>query len=145
MPENSHYRIDSPPVVVETIDEETIIVNLDTGSYYELNHVGGHVLHALNAGSDLDGAIAAVAGRYDMDPDSVTDAVTTLVDELVREGILQPSDEPPSDPRSSAHASAEGSQRAYEAPVLGKFTDMQELLLLDPVHEVDRMGWPPRV
>ena len=27
---------------------------------------------------------------------------------------------------------------------LGKYTDMQELLLLDPVHEVDEAGWPNR-
>jgi hypothetical protein len=27
---------------------------------------------------------------------------------------------------------------------LQKFTDMQELLLLDPIHEVDERGWPHR-
>jgi hypothetical protein len=26
--------------------------------------------------------------------------------------------------------------------MLQKFTDMQDLLLLDPIHEVDESGWP---
>jgi hypothetical protein len=25
---------------------------------------------------------------------------------------------------------------------LNKYTDMQDLLLLDPIHEVDAAGWP---
>jgi hypothetical protein len=31
---------------------------------------------------------------------------------------------------------------AFVAPVLHKHTDMQDLLLLDPIHEVDETGWP---
>jgi hypothetical protein len=30
----------------------------------------------------------------------------------------------------------------FEAPELVAYTDMQELLLLDPIHEVDERGWP---
>ena len=31
---------------------------------------------------------------------------------------------------------------SFEAPILHKYTDMQDLLLLDPIHEVDEAGWP---
>jgi len=31
---------------------------------------------------------------------------------------------------------------AYAPPVLETFSDMQDLLLLDPIHEVDDAGWP---
>ena len=34
------------------------------------------------------------------------------------------------------------SQDDFTNPVLEKFTDMAELLLLDPIHEVDDSGWP---
>ena len=32
----------------------------------------------------------------------------------------------------------------FEKPVLQKHTDMQELLLLDPIHEIDEKGWPSK-
>jgi hypothetical protein len=31
---------------------------------------------------------------------------------------------------------------AWTAPALEKYTDMQDLLILDPVHEVAAEGWP---
>ena len=34
------------------------------------------------------------------------------------------------------------SRLPFVNPTLTKFTDMQDLLLLDPIHEVDEMGWP---
>ncbi len=30
----------------------------------------------------------------------------------------------------------------YAPPALETYTDMQELLLLDPIHDVDETGWP---
>jgi hypothetical protein len=32
----------------------------------------------------------------------------------------------------------------FVEPALNKYTDMQELLLLDPVHEVSEAGWPSK-
>ncbi len=31
---------------------------------------------------------------------------------------------------------------AASRPALQKFTDLQDLLMLDPIHEVDERGWP---
>jgi hypothetical protein len=30
----------------------------------------------------------------------------------------------------------------FEPPLFERFTDMEDLLLLDPVHDVDEQGWP---
>jgi hypothetical protein len=36
-----------------------------------------------------------------------------------------------------------GVRPTFESPTLAKFTDMEDLLLLDPVHEVSPdQGWP---
>jgi hypothetical protein len=135
------FQIKSPPVVLETVDEETIIVNLDTGSYYDLNHTGGWALQAIDAGGGVDAAIDAVAQRYDVERETVAEPVRRIVVELVAEGILVPADETGAPVLPPPTANGSGS-RPYQEPQLGKYTDMQELLLLDPVHEVDEAGWP---
>lgn len=129
-------------MVLETVDEETIIVNLDTGSYYDLNHSGGWALQALDGGGDPDAAVAAVAERYGVEADDVAEPVGRLIDELVAEGILLEAEESGTPVLAPAPGNTEA--RAYQEPKLGKYTDMQELLLLDPVHEVDEAGWPNR-
>ena len=36
-----------------------------------------------------------------------------------------------------------GDKKAFEEPIIEIFRDLQELLLLDPIHEVDEVqGWP---
>jgi len=35
-----------------------------------------------------------------------------------------------------------GTRQPFSAPVLNAYTDMEELLLLDPIHDVDQAGWP---
>lgn len=134
----AYFRVNSPPVVLETVDEETIIVNLETGSYYDLGHVGSHVLRVLEAGGEVDAVVGSVARRYSAGTERVDGPVRSLIDELVAEGILIEASPNGGDPASEPEPSA----RAYEDPKLGKYTDMQELLLLDPVHEVNETGWP---
>jgi hypothetical protein len=55
----------------------------------------------------------------------------------VKEGILEiknPEEEP-----GASLAKYDGS---FEPPKFTKFNDMQNLLLSDPIHDVDATGWP---
>jgi hypothetical protein len=38
----------------------------------------------------------------------------------------------------------DGPAGSWEAPKLTVYEDMQDLLLLDPIHDVDETGWPAR-
>lgn len=137
------FRLNSPPVVLETVDEETIIVNLDTGHYYDLNHSGGRILAALAAGADLEAATSAVAAAYGVPAVELDETVAELAGRFVAEGILI-TGEGAARGNGGLPAETTPPSRAYEPPALGKHTDMQELLLLDPIHEVDESGWPNR-
>jgi hypothetical protein len=59
--------------------------------------------------------------------------------DLVTEGLLVPA----AGHAAPALGEPEPGRPKFTPPVLGKYTDMQELLLQDPVHEVDAAaGWP---
>ncbi len=72
-------------------------------------------------------------------------AVGQFLDELKQEALIIPTTEPLAQSRTGTTAELAGNtvwEKSFEAPILHKFTDMQELLLLDPIHEVDETGWP---
>ena len=46
------------------------------------------------------------------------------------------------EPSASSSPSVATGRLAFEAPVLAKYTDMAQLLVLDPIHDVDETGWP---
>ena len=43
---------------------------------------------------------------------------------------------------STPDGPSDGLRAPFVAPELKRYADMQDLLLLDPVHDVDEKGWP---
>ena len=139
---SGRFRTNSPPVVHETVDHETIVVNLDSGSYYDLNETGGYIFGLLGAGATLPQLAQQTAARYGIEQQAAENAVDELVARLVEEQLVISADA--ESQQAATSPQAEPAPRPYVTPVINKYTDMQELLLLDPVHEVDEAGWPSR-
>ena len=133
------YRVNSPQVINETIDGEAIMINLATGAYYSLDRVGGDVWTALEQGAGLDDVVAFLQQKYEGPVDVMALGVQALLDQLAAEELIVPTDEAAG---AAPDAGTSDIRTPFTAPRLDKFTDMQDLILLDPVHEVDSRGWP---
>jgi hypothetical protein len=134
--------INVPHVVHETIDGETILIHLGTGAYYSLDGVGATIWGLLAAGASGGELTAAIESRYDAEPAQVERTVQLLVEELLREELLAPAPQGFEAPPAPVEV-AETSGAPFVAPVLHKYTDMQEFMLVDPIHDVDaEAGWP---
>jgi outer membrane protein assembly factor BamB len=138
------FRVNSPPVVAETLDGEATIVDLESGTYYALNESGTFVWDELRSGADVDSVPEALAARYGVDSEEARSAVDEVIDELLERKLIIPSENGAATSSNGRTASAQTNGRPYDPPKLSAYTDMQELLLLDPVHEVDDAGWPSR-
>lgn len=130
------YRINTPQVLHEQFDNEVVLVNLENGNYYSLNASGSAILLLIAKGLSPD----AVEKRYvDVDV-TIRDHVRDLLTELLGEGLITPCDDTTfiKDEDETETAALDFST----PPALQRFTDMQDLLLLDPIHDVDDRGWP---
>jgi hypothetical protein len=135
------YCVNSPQVINEVIDGEAIIINLVTGSYYSLDRVGSQVWSLVEASLAVDRIMAELDRRYDGEPDEIREAVNELLEQLSDEQLIVPCGEEESTAPPAAEMEA-NPQEPFRAPRLEKFNDMQDLILLDPVHEVGSRGWP---
>lgn len=136
-----YFSIKRPDVVHETIEGETVIVNLENGVYYSLRNSGVDVWNLIETGANFEELASMMINRYDGAPEEIKKAVNELLITLQKEGLVQVS----SSKRSVSQAPQilqGGGKQKYEPPLLEKYSDMQELLLLDPIHEVDEEGWP---
>lgn len=126
-------------VVHETIDGETILIHMGTGTYYSIEGAGSDVWNLAAAGHAEPRIAERIAERYGADTDVVMHCVEQLTAELAEEDLL-----------ISAPSGAEEAVElpalvgaAFVAPVLHRYTDMQEFMLVDPLHDVDvAAGWP---
>ncbi len=141
MQAGQRFRINQPAVIAEVIDGEAIIVNLDSGAYYSLRGSACAIWELFAQQLTAAEVTATLTARYAGSPAVIEAGVKTLLDELVGEQLLTPAADglPASLPPS---ANGHAAHPPFEPPMLEKFTDMADLLLLDPIHEVDEMGWP---
>jgi hypothetical protein len=135
----TRFRINTPPVIHETLDGEVIVVNLDTGVYYSLSGVAAEIWAEVARGASASQAAEDLHARYDADGSELETAVARFVEELEREQLIAADGEAGGRPETTLNGAA---RAAFVEPVLHKYTDMQELLLLDPIHEVAETGWP---
>ncbi|MGH3055999.1 MAG: PqqD family protein [Gaiellaceae bacterium] len=134
------FKVNMPPVIHQNLDGEVIVVNLDTGVYYSLTGVAADIWDVVEGGASTAQAVEEIAARYDGAPELVEPAVTRFVDELAAEELIVPAGA--AEPRQAAPSPNGAPRPPFVEPLLHKYTDMQELLLLDPIHEVDEAGWP---
>lgn len=135
-------RVNFPEVINETIDGEAVMINLRTGTYYSLAGSGVDVWSALENVATLEEVVEHLVHRYEAPRHVIHDDVTGLVEQLRSEELIVPAEGPPSDrPALVALPDANAPRVGYKPPALEKYTDMQDLILLDPVHEIDHDTW----
>jgi coenzyme PQQ synthesis protein D (PqqD) len=134
------YQVNSGPVISEVIDGEAVIINLTTGNYYSLNESGAAVWSSLERSATVDEIATRLASRYDASPADVRSAVTDLLAELEQEDLIVAADG--TGASISVLEEPQSERLPFQPPRLEKHTDMQDLILLDPVHEVGDQGWP---
>lgn len=139
--ESRQLVVNTRHVVHETIDDETILIHLGTGVYYSLDGSGSAIWALASRGVPVEDVVAAVRAAHPSDPqpEAIDLGVRELLDRLVAEELLVPGipDELP------GQLAVPGGLNGFAAPSLQKYTDMQEFMLVDPLHEVDEQaGWP---
>lgn len=141
MSDDVRYRINSPAVISEFLEGEVVVIHLDTGSYYSLRGAGAEVWTALEGGASLAELHRQLPRLYQGDPAALAARVSSLRAQLVTEGLLVEEERPAPDLEALLPRDPTG-PRPFEHGALESFEDMKELLVLDPIHDVDEAGWP---
>ncbi len=134
------FHIDAGNIMHEVIDGEVVVVNLENGTYYSLDGVGADLWVRLADGSTLEALVAGVAADYAGERERIAAGIAAFVRHLQEEQLITASQG--TDESRRAGAATAAPVRAYSDPVLQKYTDMEQLLLADPIHEVEESGWP---
>jgi hypothetical protein len=129
----------NPQAIHETIDGETIIIDLASGTYFSLQGSGTEIWHGLTAGEPVGAIVERLAQSYSGDPTEIAAQTQAFLRDLEADGLISSTNG--SSGEIEAPASAAGEQ-PFAAPKVEKYTDMQDIILLDPVHQVDERGWP---
>jgi coenzyme PQQ synthesis protein D (PqqD) len=118
----------------ETIENETILFDAETGHILLLAGSASVVWSHLVGGAQLEDLCGEIDSRFGSDASAAT---RTFLNDLRTAGILVPSNE---EPRTDAPPAPWPSE--FTAPLLERYDDIAKIIAMDPIHEVDATGWP---
>lgn len=74
--------------VFEVLDDETVILNLDSGEYHVLNRTGTRAWQLIEQHGDLGAVAAAMAEEFGVPPERVEPDLARLVKDLLERGLV---------------------------------------------------------
>lgn len=135
--------IDKQNIAKEVFDNEAVMINIPAGKYYSVRGEAGlRVLEILEEPTTQEAIMAILLNEFETTESDAQMNLTTFLEQLSAEEILV---------ETSEVAVSEKLQEsvAQKLPfgklALEVYDDMQELLLVDPVHDVESLkGWPQK-
>ncbi|CCB86988.1 MULTISPECIES: PqqD family protein [Parachlamydia] len=130
------FKLNKPFVTYQILAEEIVIVHLETGTYYSLDYVGTFIWNGLMNGYPTQQILEDIYTHYEEVPETTEKEIIAFVLQLQEEKLIVQQKEieltfnfyhPYSQPLSI--------KSPFVSPCLNKYTEMQELLLLDPLFE----------
>lgn len=130
----AQFEAAGPDIVAEDFGGEIVVLNLANGRYFSLPGLSAGIWRDLAAGCTPAALIdlARPAGP------AMAAAVETVAAGFLAEGLLRRRASPTAPPTVQSVFG-----ETADLPVMESYDDMADLILADPIHDVDEnVGWP---
>lgn len=139
MSDLARYRLNEPHVIGEVLEGELVLVHFASGLYFSLRGTGADICNLLLAGCTVGQATERLASHHGISAEPVRAALEPFIAQLVAEELLTATTGASASDSNICPVAAE-----FSPPVLEKYSDMADQLLLDPIHEIDQSDWSRR-
>jgi hypothetical protein len=78
----------SKRVLVQRAEEQTVLLDVDSGTYFALDNVGARIWKLCDGERGVDDIVATICGEYDAPYETIRADVLGLLDELRAEQLL---------------------------------------------------------
>ena len=139
---NRAYRIEAASVVSDVIDGEAVMLHRGSGDYFSADGTGCLIWQWIGEGHGRARMLSELESRFAAEPAELAAALDGFLAELASHGLVH-EDGAASASAEAAVAAMPGERAAFTRPVLNVYSDIRNLLLLDPIHDVsEESGWP---
>jgi hypothetical protein len=140
---DQRYAINQPAVASEVINGEAIMMHHPSGDYFSASGVGAVIWQWIGETRSHDQIVRALEASFPQSSGGIKGAVDAFLADLLGHELIRTAasaDGPAPDGPPQRDPSLAG---AFAPPVLNVYSDMRDVLLLDPIHEVEEAaGWP---
>jgi hypothetical protein len=77
-----------PQVMSRLVDDETVLLDLESGMYFGLDGVGKRIWESISEGNSLSDTAAIIAAEFEVDKERAQADLITFVSDLLERGLL---------------------------------------------------------
>lgn len=137
---NKIYKINESKAISETIDGETIIINLETGFYYSVNKTATIIWNEIQKNIPVINISQHFVNHYEVDTGTAEKSVVDTISLFLKDDLILELD---SDVSGNIQEPQTGIvKQRFIMPRIERYDDMARALRSDPVHDVNEEGWP---
>jgi hypothetical protein len=131
------FCIDHANVSWERVSGEVIAIQLNTGKYYSFSNVAADIWSLSDKGIGLE-EILNILGKLYKQSENSDFEVREFISKCFSESLLIKCE---SESETSALPD-DITRSVWITPQLTEYSDLQDLILVDPIHDVNDSGWP---
>jgi len=132
----AQYELNSPEVIFDQFDDEAVIVNLKSGHYFSILGNSAVIFQLLTSGVSTESIAQAYLPHETINRGKMKEELDAHLATLVHYKILRKAEK-------AITYEKEIPAIKFEKLIFEVFHDMEEVIMIDPVHEVDpEEGWP---
>ena len=133
------YKLNESKMFADVTNNVAIIINSETGIYYAINNCGSVVFQSILDGCSKQ-SILEVLKKFANCPSDIDQKLNIFIDELLQKEIIVEGETSDNNPTFDEDVIIKDN---FEMKV-SEYADAQEMLLADPIHDVDEEeGWQP--
>lgn len=133
------YKVSSS-ISSERLNGEIIIISFDSGDYFSCFGTASDILTLINQGANIDQIFETLSIYFK--ETSVEDQVLSFIKSCLNEKIIVESD---AKSGTDFNLPNDYDRSKWNEPILEKFSEYNDLLLIDPVHDSSLEGWPNKL
>jgi hypothetical protein len=133
------YVLNKPFVVSERLDGEVIAISNQSGKYFSFGNTAADIWYLLQNPTSRKKWLEILSSNYENVPESAEEEIQSFLSQILEEGLIKAEAISSSEVVVLPSDSTRGKWVKPEAII---FDDLQDLLLVDPIHDTTEAGWP---
>jgi len=134
------FEINKSDVSHERLDGEVIVISLAEGLYYSFSGSAADVWWLIQEGYSPDGMVEVLSEVFELPSNDVHElGIDKFIKQALDRGLISSVEQRNVSPKPIPHDYARG---IWIPPSFTEFTDLKDLILVDPIHDTTTLGWP---
>jgi len=137
------YCIETPEVVSDIIDGEAVMLHRTYGDYFSADGVGSLIWQWIGEGRSRSQILNMLNASFSASLAEIATAVDSFLADLVAHKLVRETVEGDKSATETLIEPQTKPEAEFVRPTLHVYSDIRNIMLLDPIHDVDEnIGWP---